>query len=100
KRSDFKEVLEFLGRIYNTSDFDTFRKHVVCGLQSLIPSEVNAYNEVDIRRQHNEVVYDRPEVVRVPDGDRIFDRYIPEHPLIEYSKSTAGHEAVKISDVI
>ena len=97
---DFKEVLEFLGRIYAISDFDTFRKQVVSGLQSLVPSEVNGYNEVDIRSQHNEVVYDRPEAIRVPDGDRIFDRYIPEHPLIAYSKSTRGHGAVKISDVI
>lgn len=97
---DFKQVLEFLGRIYAISDFDTFRKEVVSGLQSLVPSEVNAYNEVDIRRQHNEVVYDRPEAVIVPDGDRIFDRYIPEHPLIAYYKSNSGHGAVKISDVI
>jgi len=97
---DFKEVLEFLERIYAISDFDTFRKQVVSGLQSLVPSEVNGYNEVDIRSQHNQVVYDRPEAIRVPDGDRIFDRYIPEHPLIAYSKSTRGHGAVKISDVI
>ena len=97
---DFKEVLEFLGRIYAISDFDTFRKQVVSGLQSLVPSEVNAYNEVDIRSQHNEVVYDRPEAIRVPDGERIFDRYIPEHPLIAYSRSTRGHGAVKLSDVI
>ena len=97
---DFKEVLEFLGRIYAISDFDTFRKQVVSGLQGLVPSEVNGYNEVDIRAQHNEVVYDRPEVIRIPDGDRIFDRYIPEHPLIAYSRNTSGHGAVKISDVI
>jgi len=100
EHSDFKEVLEFLERIYAISDFDTFRKQVVFGLQNLVPSEVNGYNEVDICSQHNTVVYDRPEAITIPDGEGVFDRHIPEHPLIAYSKVTKGHGAVKISDVI
>src|SRR5712691_3144745 len=73
---------------------------IVHGLQSLVPSEINAYNEVDLRTQRNDVVYDRPEAIKLPDGDRIFERHIPEHPLIAYSKAKRGHGAVKISDLL
>jgi DNA-binding CsgD family transcriptional regulator len=97
---DFERLLEFLRRTYAISDFDSFRRHVVHGLQSLVPSEINAYNEVDLRTQHNDVVYDRPEAIKLPDGDRIFERHIPEHPLIAYSKGKRGHGAVKISDLL
>ena len=97
---DFGRLLEFLQQTYAISDFDSFRKHVVCGLQSLVPSEISAYNEIDLRTQHNEVVYDRPEAIKIPDGDRIFERHIPEHPLIAYSQSKPGHGAVKISDLL
>jgi DNA-binding CsgD family transcriptional regulator len=97
---DFERLLEFLRRTYAISDLDSFRKHVVLGLQSLVPSEISAYNEINLRTQHNDVVYDRPEAIKVPDGDRVFERHIPEHPLIAYSKSNRGHGAVKISDLV
>ena len=97
---DFERLLEFLQRTYAISDFDSFRKHVVFGLQSLVPSEISAYNEINLRTQHNNVVYDRPEAMKLPDGNRIFERHIPEHPLIAYSQSKPGHGAVKISDLL
>jgi DNA-binding CsgD family transcriptional regulator len=100
ERRDFERLLEFLRRTYAISDFDSFRKHVVFGLQSLVPSEINAYNEIDLRTQHNDVVYDRPEAMKLPDGNQIFERHIPEHPLIAYSQSKPGHGAVKISDLL
>lgn len=97
---DFERLLEFLRRTYAISDFDSFRKHIVLGLPSLVPSEISAYNEVDLRTQRNDVVYDRPEAMKLSDGDRIFERHIPEHPLIAYSKGNRGHGAVKISDLL
>jgi DNA-binding CsgD family transcriptional regulator len=97
---DFEGLLEFLRRTYAISDFDSFRKHIVFGLQDLVPSEINAYNEVDLRTQRNKVIYDRPEAMSLPDGDRIFETHIPEHPLVAYSKGRRGHGAVKISDLI
>ena len=97
---DINSLLEFLRKIYEVRGLGSFRRHVVSGLQNLVPSEIIAYNEVNLRTQHNEVVYDRPEAMNLPDADRIFDRYIPEHPLISYRKSTLGHNAVKISDLV
>src|SRR5882672_1157987 len=90
---DFERLLEFLRRTYAISDFDSFRKHIVFGLQDLVPSEINAYNEVNLRTQHNKVIYDRPEAMSLPDGDRIFESHIPEHPLVAYSKARRGHGA-------
>ena len=97
---DINALLEFLRKIYAVQGLDSFRIQVVSGLQNLVPSEISAYNEVNLRTQHNEVVYDRPEAMSLPDGDHIFDRYIPEHPLIAYRKSRPGHTAVKISDLV
>ena len=100
RQRDINALLEFLRKTYAVQDLDSFRAQVVSGLQSLVPSEINAYNKVNLRTQHNDVVYDRPEAMSIPDGDRIFDRYIPEHPLISYRASTRGHSAVKISDLV
>ncbi len=100
RQRDINALLKFLRKTYAVQDLDSFRVHVVSALQNLVPSEINAYNEVNLRTQHNEVLYDRPEAMSLPDGDRIFDRYIPEHPLISYRANTRGHSAVKISDLV
>ena len=100
RQRDLHFLLEFLRRTYAAQTLDSFRRHLLTGLQQLVPSEITAYNEVNLRTQHNEVVYDRPEAMTLPDGERIFDRYIPEHPLIAYSKGRRGHGAVKISDFL
>jgi DNA-binding CsgD family transcriptional regulator len=100
RQRDLHSLLGFLRQTYAVQGLDTFRTHLVNGLQQLVPSEITAYNEVNLRTQRNEVVYDRPEAMTLPDGERIFDRYIPEHPLIEYSKRRRGHGAVKISDFL
>lgn len=97
---DLRALLEFLQQSYAIQDLSSFKRHVLSGLQNLVPSEINAYNEVNLRTQHNEVFYDRPEVMSLPHGDQIFDRHIPEHPLIAYSKRSRGHGAVKISDFL
>jgi len=100
RQRDLRSLLEFLRQIYAAQSLDSFRTHVLSGLQQLVPSEITAYNEVNLRTQHNEVVYDRPGAMSLPEGERIFDRYIPEHPLIRYSKRRRGHGAVKISDFL
>lgn len=100
RQHDLRALLEFLRQTYAVQSLDSFRTHVLSGLKQLVPSDITAYNEVNLRTQHNEVVYDRPGAMSLPDGEQIFDRYIPEHPLIEYSKRRRGHGPVKISDFL
>jgi DNA-binding CsgD family transcriptional regulator len=100
RQHDLRALQEFLRQTYAVQSLDSFRTHVLSGLKQLVPSEITAYNEVNLRTQHNEVVYDRPGAMSLPDGEQIFDRYIPEHPLIEYSKRRRGHGPVKISDFL
>ena len=100
RQHDLRSLLEFLRQAYAAQDLNAFRTHVVRGIATLVPSDITAYNEVNLRTQHNEVVYDRPDAMSLPDGERIFDRYIPEHPLIKFSKRRQGHGAVKISDFL
>jgi len=97
---DLKCLMEFLRQMYALQTLDSFRKNVLTGLQQLVPSDIAAYNEVNLRTQHNQVIYDRPEAMNLRDGAQIFDRYIPEHPLIAYSRRRRGHGAVKISDFV
>ena len=100
RQRDLRSLLEFLRQTYAAQSLDSFRKNLLTAIQDLVPSEITAYNEVNLRTQHNEVVYDRPEAMTLPEGERIFDRYIPQHPLINYSKDKRGHGAVKISDFL
>jgi DNA-binding CsgD family transcriptional regulator len=100
RQHDLRALLEFLRQTYAVQSLDSFRIHLLSGLKQLVPSEITAYNEVNLRTQHNEVVYDRPGEMSIPGGEEIFDRYIPEHPLIEFSKRRRGHGPVKISDFL
>lgn len=99
-RHDLESLLNFLRQTYTVQSLESFRTHVLRSLPQLVPAEVTAYNEVNVRTQHNSVVYDRPEVVSLRDGERIFDRHIPEHPVIEFSKRRPWHGPVKISDFL
>jgi DNA-binding CsgD family transcriptional regulator len=100
RQYDLRSLLEFLRQTYAVQNLHSFRAHLLSGLPKLVSSEITAYNEVNLKTQHNEVAYDRPEAMNLPDGERIFDRYIPEHPLIRYSKGKRGHGPVKISDFL
>lgn len=97
-QSDLGALLKFLRRIYESQDLRSFRTQIVFGLQQMVGSEINAYNEVDLRAQHNTVVYDRPEVIQMREGAEIFDRYVLQHPVIAYSRGRRGHGAVMLSD--
>jgi DNA-binding NarL/FixJ family response regulator len=92
--------MECLRSTYAVRDLRSFQEHLLSGLQKMVPSEVNAYNEVNLRTQHNEVIYDRPETVALRQSEEIFDRYIPEHPVIAYTKNKRGHGPVKLSDFV
>jgi DNA-binding CsgD family transcriptional regulator len=100
RQHDLRALLEFLRQTYAVQNLHSFRSHLLSALPQLVRSEITAYNEVNLRTQHNEVVYDRPGAMSLPDGERIFDRYIPEHPLIRYSQRRPGHGPIKISDVL
>jgi len=100
RQHDLRSLLGFLRQTYAVQNLLSFRAHLLSALPQLVPSEITAYNEVNLRTQHNDVVYDRPGAMSLPDGDRIFDRYIPEHPIIRFSKRRRGHGPVKISDFL
>jgi DNA-binding CsgD family transcriptional regulator len=97
---DLRSLLDFLRPAYALQGLDGYRAYLLSALPKLVPSEITAYNEVNLRTQHNDVVYDRPGAMSLPDGERIFDRYIPEHPIIKFSKHRRGHGPVKISDFL
>jgi DNA-binding CsgD family transcriptional regulator len=100
RQRDFEVLLELLREVYAIQDLHSFRTQLPCRLQKLVPSEITAYNEVNLEAQHNVVFYDRPEGLGLRQGDQIFDRHIPEHPLIAHSKGRNGHGAIKISDFL
>lgn len=100
RQRDIRSLLKFLRQVYAAQDLDTFRTRLVRGLHQLVASEIAAYNEVNLHTRRNKAVYDRPEAIRIPDAEQVFDRYIPQHPLIAYSKRRRGHGPVKISDFL
>src|SRR5260370_8636412 len=100
RQHDLRALLEFLRQTYAVQNLHSFRAHLLNGLPKLVPSEITAYNEANLRTQHNQVVYDRPGPISLPHGQRIFDRYTPDHPLIRYTHPTPSPGPVQTSDFL
>jgi DNA-binding CsgD family transcriptional regulator len=97
---DVSALLDFLRWNYVPRDLREFRSHIFVSLPRLVPSEVTGYNEVDLRRQHNEFILEPDEALHFPDSAQIFNQHIREHPLISYHSQTKDDRVVKISDFL
>jgi DNA-binding CsgD family transcriptional regulator len=97
---DVEGLLSYLREIYVSSDLENFASRVVATLPRILPSETLSYHEIDLQSPKTGV-----QVLDPPSSDyaseaRTFDRYIHEHPLINYHQQTGEGRAVKISDFL
>jgi hypothetical protein len=88
---------EFLEGAYGAHDLDGLVEYVLRWLPELVRSELTAYNEINPRRRR--IVWrDEPSLASsFPEGRRIFERHMHEHPLIAHYQASSDASARKIS---
>jgi len=96
---DLEVLLSCLREIYGQLDLDSFATKMVSTLPKVIPSEWTSYNEVDAQSRTITWAMD-PFPSDFLEGTQIFERHIPEHPLINHYQRTGDGRAVKISDFL
>jgi len=97
---DLQTLLDFLRETYAWQNRNGFVRYVTSRLSTIVPSESTSYNEVNLQLQRNTALVDPPDAFTFPDHQRIFQRHIPEHPLIAHYQRTGDARAHKISDFL
>src|SRR5207245_1779222 len=97
---DLRTLLDFLRETYAWQNRNGFVRYVTSRLSTIVPSESTSYNEVNLQLQRNTALVDPPDAFTFPDHQRIFQRHIPEHPLIAHYQRTGDARAHKISDFL
>jgi DNA-binding CsgD family transcriptional regulator len=97
-RGDLRRLVGFLDGLYAHHDLDGLVDYVVRDLARVIPSDSSVYNEANVRRRR--VVWrEEPSIAAsFPDANRIFERHMPEHPLIAHREWDG--RAVRMSDFL
>lgn len=98
-KRDLEALLLCLREVYEHLDLEGFASCIVSTLPKVIPSEWTSYNEVNTQSQIITFVME-PLPSGFPDGVQVFERHIPEHPLINHHQQTRDGRAVKISDFL
>ena len=98
KKTELRNLFDFLHEVYALRDLDTFGPDLMCALPRIFSCDIYSYNEVNPERQRLSVVME-PDVI--PRADlRIFEKYMHQHPLINYYRRTGDGRALKISDFL
>ncbi len=98
--ADCSRVLEFLRASYGTLDRSAFRTHVLTALRQLIPCDIVSYNEVNARTNQITWLSEPGDSLEFLDSTEIFNRHIPEHPLINHYARTNDGRVLKVSDFL
>jgi DNA-binding CsgD family transcriptional regulator len=101
RQADLLAVLEFLDEASGlVGGDDVFPRPVLARLERLVPCDLVTYCELDHPRRRELRNIHSHEVVRPPDGEERFWRFVDEHPLCAHQKKTSDFGAHKLSDFL
>jgi DNA-binding CsgD family transcriptional regulator len=96
---DLRLLLDFLHDAYAVRSLDALSRHVISRLPAVVPSEITAFNEINLRRRRC-VVVSNPSELWTRERERLLERHIAEHPIAAHYSRTGDGRAVKISDFL
>jgi DNA-binding CsgD family transcriptional regulator len=97
--AEYAQVLAGIEAIHRCRTLADFPQQVLAALSQVVPSNLSAFNEVNVPRNRMVAITDRPLV----DHARLvqeWERYSSQHPLLRYYTETGDGQAVKISDFL
>jgi DNA-binding CsgD family transcriptional regulator len=93
------QVLDCIQELHRCRSLVAFPQHALQALALLIPSNLSAFNEVNLARGRMVSITDHP----IPDLDQLivnWERHRDQHPLVRYVLETGDGQAVKFSDFL
>jgi DNA-binding CsgD family transcriptional regulator len=95
---DHAAILACIHDLHACRSLADFPQRSLAALARLVPSNLSAFNEVNMRRGRIVAITDR----EPPDVERAvaaWERHREQHPLIAYVQETGDGQAVKVSDL-
>jgi DNA-binding CsgD family transcriptional regulator len=96
---DLRVLLDFVQDVYAVRTLGAFPEHVISRLPGVVPSDITAFNEINLRRRRC-VVVSNPSELWTRERVALLERHIAEHPVAAHYRRTGDGRAVKISDFI
>lgn len=96
---DLESTLAYVRDLYAQGDPESFKRHVLTTITSLVPSELTTYNELDLRTSENIWEWE-PLPSDFAELTRIFAVYMDDNPCIAYFRRTGDGRTTKISDFL
>lgn len=96
---DHLDVLDCIEELHRCRSLDDFPAHALAALAPLVPSNLAAFNEVNVARGRMISVADR-HVDGYAELESVWERYSAEHPLVRYIAETGDGQAIKLSDFL
>jgi DNA-binding CsgD family transcriptional regulator len=93
------QVLECIQELHGCRSLAEFPRHSLAVLKRLVPSDLSAFNEVNMPRGRIVAVMDR-HFDELDEMAVVWERHSAEHPLVRYIQDTGDGQAVKISDFL
>ncbi len=99
RERDLEASLSYLRGLYAQGDPESFKRHVLATISSLVPSELTTYNELDLRTSRNVWEWE-PTPSDFAELTEVFAGYMDENPCVAYYRRTGDGRATKISDFL
>jgi DNA-binding CsgD family transcriptional regulator len=99
RRQDLLRLLDVAATVRAVTNAEAFGKAVLAPLRRLVTADSITYNEIDTRRRRSVWTVDPADAL---DGtsQEAFERYLPQHPIVAYSKRTGDGRPHTISDFL
>ena len=96
---DLRALLACAGELAAIDEPDALPGQVALFVRNLIPSDFVAYNEMDLHTPRSRVVTDPGELAEHP-LNAVWERLMPQHPVVAHAQRTGDLSAHSISDFL
>lgn len=93
------QLLDSIRELHECRSLVDFPEVALHALAPLVPSDLAAFNEVNMPRGRLVAILDKP----IADYDRVmrdWEQYSAQHPLVRYVRETGDGQAIKVSDFL
>lgn len=99
RQRELRAALRLLLDLDDAPDLDGFAERVIAGLRRVIPTDMAAYNELDLRRNETFVLVDPPDA-RFENVEDVLAAHMRDSPLVVHFERAPGDGPRMISDFI
>src|SRR5581483_9501902 len=96
---DLRAVVAAIAELAPGGGSEPFPERALAAVHRLVPSDISAYNEIDLA-QGRAIAVTRPAEALRPGLEEILAKYGGQHPVLRYHERTGSGEPLRLSDFL